>query len=102
LDELQALKYRAYMHTVALCAIALVFMADVKIEQRKHHAAMLEVKKQLNIPKLPDLSLANVKELTKSVFPLPQLSKEEAVEKVIRTLWKRSKSTESKHRKNSS
>jgi SRSO17 transposase len=102
LDELQALKYRAYMHTAALCAIALVFMAEVKIEQKKHYAPPLEIKEQLNIPKLPDLSLANVKELMKAVFPLPQLSKEEAVEKIIQTLWKRAKSTESKRRKNSS
>jgi hypothetical protein len=90
------------MHTAALCAIALVFMAEVKIEQKKHYAPPLEVKEQLNIPKLPDLSLANVKELMKAVFPLPQLSKEEAVEKIIQTLWKRAKSTESKRRKNSS
>jgi SRSO17 transposase len=101
-DEMQALKYRAYMHTLALCAIALVFMAEVKIETRSNYATPIEVKKQLNIPKLPDLSLANVKELMKTVFPLPILTKEEAVEKVIQILWKRSKSTESKYKKNSS
>jgi SRSO17 transposase len=99
-DEMEALKYRAYMHTLALCAIALVFMADVKMGQRMNYSPPSEVEKHLNIPKLPDLSLANVKELMKTVFPLPQLTKEEAVEKVIQILWKRSKSTESKHKKN--
>lgn len=101
-DELQARKYPAYMHTLALCAIALVFMADIKIEQRSHYAPPQKVKEELDIPSLPDLSLSNVKELLRAVFPLPQLSKEEAVEKVVQILWKRAKSTESRHRKNSS
>ena len=78
-NELQALKYRAYMHTLALCAMALVFMADIKIDQRKDYVKPHIVKEKLNIPQLPDLSLANVKELLKSIFPLQQLSKEQAV-----------------------
>ena len=101
-DELQAVKYRAYMHTLALCAMALVFMADIKIDQRKDYAKPSIVKEKLNIPQLPDLSLANVKELLKSIFPLPQLSKEQAVLKVINTLFKRAKSTQSKYKTNSS
>lgn len=101
-DELQALKYRAYMHTLALCAMALVFMADIKIDQRKEYTNPDIVKEKLNIPQLPDLSLANVKELLKSIFPLPQLSKEQAVQKVIMTLFKRVKSTQSKSKLNSS
>jgi hypothetical protein len=60
-DELQAVKYRAYMHTLALCAMALVFMADIKIDQRKDYLKPAIVKEELNIPQLPDLSLANVK-----------------------------------------
>lgn len=101
-DELQALKYRAYMHTLALCAMALVFMADIKIDQRKDYVKPIIVKEELNIPQLPDLSLANVKELLKSIFPLPQLSKEQAVQKVINTLFKRAKATQSKYKINSS
>jgi SRSO17 transposase len=101
-DELQAVKYRAYMHTLALCAMALVFMADIKIDQRKDYAKPIIVKEQLNVPQLPDLSLANVKELLKSIFPLPQLSKEQAVQKVIGTLFKRAKATQSKYKNNSS
>lgn len=101
-DELQALKYRAYMHTLALCAMALVFMADIKIDQRKDYAEPIIVKDELNIPQLPDLSLANVKELLKSIFPLQQLSKQQAVQKVINTLFKRAKATQSKYKINSS
>lgn len=101
-DELQAVKYRAYMHTLALCAMALIFMADIKIDQRKDYAMPIIVKEKLNIPQLPDLSLANVKELLKSIFPLPQLSKEQAVQKVVNTLFKRAKATQSKYKINSS
>ena len=101
-DELQAVKYRAYMHTLALCAMALVFMADIKIDQRKNYVKKDIVNEELKIPQLPDLSLANVKELMKAIFPLPQLSKQQAVQKVINTLFKRAKATRSKFISNSS
>ena len=101
-DELQAVKYRAYIHTLALCAMALVFMADIKIDQRKNYVKQDIVNEELNIPQLPDLSLANVKELMKAIFPLPQLSKQQAVQKVINTLFKRVKATRSKFISNSS
>ena len=71
-------------------------MAETKLEQRKLYQPAEKVKKELNIPQLPDLSLANVKELMKVVFPLPQLSKEQAVQKVINTLYKRASATKSK------
>lgn len=90
------------MHTLALCAMALVFMADIKIDQRKDYTKPIIVKERLNLPQLPDLSLANVKELLKSIFPLPQLSKEQAVQKVINTLFKRAKATQAKYKINSS
>lgn len=101
-DELQAVKYRAYVHTLALCAMALVFMADIKIDQRKNYVKQDIVNEELKIPQLPDLSLANVKELMKAIFPLPQLSKEQAVQKIINTLFKRAKATRSKFKSNSS
>ena len=50
------------MHTLALCAMALVFMADIKIDQRKDYVKPHIVKEELNTPQLPDLSVANVKE----------------------------------------
>lgn len=95
-DELQALKYRAYMHTLALCALALVFLADTKLEQRGLYKPQVTVQNELKIPQLPDLSLANVKELLKTAFPLPQLSKQQAVDLVINTLFIRTKNTKSK------
>lgn len=95
-DELQALKYRAYMHTLALCALALVFLADTKLKQRALFKHPQTVQNELKISQLPDLSLANVKELLKTALPLPQLSKHQAVELVINTLFIRTKNTKSK------
>jgi SRSO17 transposase len=98
-DELQALKYPAYMHTLAICAVALMFMLRVKIRQRKEYAEPGTVKEELGIERLPDLSLANVKELMRSVMPLPRLTKKEARKKIINTLFDRSLSTASRRRK---
>jgi len=51
------------------------------------------------VNRLPDLSLANVKELIRAVMPLPILTKEQATKKVITTLFLRTKDTASKIRK---
>jgi hypothetical protein len=98
-DELQALKYPAYMHTLAICSVALVFMAKVKLDQRKHYADPEEVQRAFGFETLPDLSLAVVKELMRSVMPLPRLSREEARQKVVQTLFDRSKSKASRVKK---
>jgi len=98
-DELQALKYPAYMHTLAICAVALMFMLNVKLKQRKEYAEPEVVQQDLGIERLPDLSLANVKELMRSVMPLPRLTKKEARKQIIHTLFDRSKSTASRRRK---
>lgn len=87
------------MHTLAVCAVALIFMAKVKFKQRKEYAEPQVVQKELGIERLPDLSLANVKELMRSVMPLPRLTKKETRTKIINTLFKRSKSTASRRRK---
>jgi SRSO17 transposase len=98
-DELQARKYPAYMHSLAICAVALMFLARVKLRQRKEFTEPKIVQKELGIERLPDLSLANVKELMRSVMPLPQLSKEQARNKIIQTLFNRTQSTASRRRK---
>lgn len=98
-DELQALKYPSYMHTLAICAVALVFLANVKRKQRKAYTDPKIVEEELGIERLPDLSLANVKELMRSVMPLPSLSKKQARQKIIQTLFDRSRSTASRRRK---
>ena len=100
IDELQALKYRAVMHTLALCAVALLYIADMKIAFRKQHQEIQAVQEQLpQLQKLPDLSLANVKELLRAAFPLPEVTKEMAVQLVVSHLFNRSRATQSKTRK---
>jgi len=98
-DELQALKYPAYMHTLAICAIALMFLAKVKLNQRPCYEPPQIVRQETGLKRLPDLSLANVKELIRSVMPLPRLTKKQAREKIIQTLFDRSRSTASRLRK---
>jgi len=87
------------MHTLAICAVALNFLANVKLNQRKEFAKTDVVQQELGIGRLPDLSLANVKELMRSVMPLPELTKEQARNKIVQTLFNRSQSTASRRRK---
>lgn len=54
-DELQALKYPAYMHTLAICSVALVFMAKVKLDQRSHYAVPEEVQREFGFETLPPI-----------------------------------------------
>lgn len=98
-DELQALKYPAYMHTLAICAIALIFLAKTKLNQRPYFETPQVVRQEIGLKRLPDLSLANVKELMGSVMPMPQLTKEKTRQKIIQTLFDRSRSTASRLRK---
>lgn len=99
-DELQALKYRALMHTLALCAVALLYIADMKIAFRKQQQDIQTVQQQFpDLQKLPDLSLANVKELLRAALPLPEVSKKMAVQLVVNHLFNRSRATQSKTRK---
>jgi len=98
-DELQARKYPAYMHSLAICAVALMFMAQVKLAQRPLYDKPEKVKRETQLNRLPDISLANVKELMRSVMPLPELTKKQARQKVIQTLFDRTLSTASRIRK---
>ena len=101
-DELQALKYFALMHTLALCALALLFMADLKHQTRLEFTPKEEFRNVFpDIQKLPDLSLSNVKELLKIAFPLPVLTKSHAVDLVLEHLINRTKSTQSRQKKKS-
>ena len=102
-DELQAIKYTALMHTLALCSIALLYMADMKMQFRQKFQHGETVQKQFpDLKTLPDLSLSNVKELLKAAFPLPQLSKEQAVDLVVEHLFGRTRSTQSRQKKKKS
>jgi SRSO17 transposase len=92
-DELEARKYRAWFHDAALTALALWFIAETKLDWTKEYPSDPELAEQLEIEKLPTLSVSNVRELLRAVLPLKQLSPEEAVRLVVKHLVNRSRST---------
>jgi SRSO17 transposase len=95
-DDLQSAKYRAYMHTLAIDAFALWFVAQTKLNMRSRFADAETVKQAFGVHRLPDLSFANVRELLRQVFPLETLTKAQAIELVTKHLVNRTKSTKSR------
>jgi SRSO17 transposase len=98
-DEFQAQKYLAWEHHIALTACALWFTATTKLDWAKDCQRDPELAQQLELEALPALSTANVREMLRTVMPLPQLSAEEAQAQVIKHLVNRSRSTASRLRK---
>jgi SRSO17 transposase len=97
-DEFQAQKYLAWEHHTALTACALWFIATTKLDWAKDCLRDPELAQQLEIEVLPALSTANIREMLRAVFPLPQLSPEEAQTQVVKHLLNRSRSTASRLR----
>lgn len=97
-DEFQAQKYLAWEHHTALTACALWFIATTKLDWAKDCSRDPELLQQLELEALPALSTANVREMLRAVFPLPQLSTEQAQAQVIKHLVNRSRSTASRLR----
>lgn len=95
-DDLSSPKYRAYMHTLAIDALAIWFVARTKLKRRQHHVAPDEAMERLGIERLPDLSFANMRALLRTVFPLKTLTKADAVTFVTKQLVGRTKSTRSR------
>ena len=95
-DEFMARKYRAWEHHTALDALALWFIAQTKLDWALSHPADSTLLDQLQVPKLPALSFANVRELLKATMPLPYLSPDQATQLVVSHLVKRSASTRSR------
>lgn len=95
-DEFQAQKYRAWEHHFALTALAVWFIAQTKLEWRQTYTRDPELARRLEIEVLPALSTANVRELLKSVLPLPVFTPEQATKRVIAQLVQRARSTASR------
>ena len=95
-DELEARKYRAWVHHTALTALALWFVAETRLDWAQAHPRDPELVRQLEVEVLPALSMANVRELLRAVLPLKQLSPEEATRLVVKHLFNRSCSTRSR------
>jgi len=95
-DELIARKYRAWMHHSALDAIALWFIGETKLDWAQKYPRDPELTRRLEVEALPNLSVANVREMMRAALPLNQLSHEDAVRLVVRHLYNRSRSTRSR------
>ena len=97
-DELVAQKYRAWMHHAALGALALYFVMSVRRQWAEKYPRSEELKAELGIPKLPALSVANIRELLAAVMPLRQFTPEQARRVVFGHLQNRTRSTQSRCR----
>jgi SRSO17 transposase len=95
-DEFQAQKYRAWEHHLALTAASLWFVAQTKLAWAQAYPRDPALARPLAVEIWPALSTANVRELLKAVFPLPQLTLEQATDLVIMPLVHRARSTSSR------
>lgn len=86
LDELQACTYRAWIHHGALVALALWFVAEVKLDWAASHPRDPQLRDALKGDVLPALSTANLCELLTAVLPLHQMTPREAILVVVRKL----------------
>ncbi|MCL0103953.1 hypothetical protein M1O51_05055 [Dehalococcoidia bacterium] len=82
-------KYRARMHHTALTALALWFIAEIKLDWAREYERDPELARQLEVEILPNLSVANVRELLRAALPLNQFSLEEASGLVVKHLFHR-------------
>jgi SRSO17 transposase len=97
--DLEARKYRAWMHHTAINAIALWFVSTTKLDLKSKHPRDPDLARELKVEVLPLLSMANVRAMLQATFVKPQLSAEESRNLVIRHLINRSKSTASRLKK---
>lgn len=98
-DELQAQKYRAWDHHLALTVLASWFIAQTQIDWAREHPCDPTLLQELETDVLPTLSVANVRELLRAVMPLKRLTEEQATERVIEHLLNRTRSRKSKLKK---
>ena len=95
-DELEARKYLAWMHHLALTILALWFITQTKIEWAEQYARDPSLLQQFEVDVLPALSTANVRTLLRAVMPLPQLTYAEAEAQVTKHLVNRTRSRKSR------
>jgi len=95
-DELQATKYRAWQHHLALTILASWFVTDIQLDWAKECRCQPELLAQYQVEVLPMLSVANVRLLLRAAMPLPQLSPTAAAMLVIEHLLNRLRSRKSR------
>ncbi len=95
-DELRAQKYRAWEHHLALTIMATWFIAQTKHDWAKQYQRDPRLKSYFKVEVLPTLSMANIRELLRSVMPLPRLTPEQATDLVVEHLVNRTRSRKSR------
>ena len=100
-DELQAQKFRAWEHHLAMTIMATWFIAETKYDWANTYARDPQLALELEVKALPALSVANVRTLLQASMPLPQLSPDQATQLVVKHLVNRSRSTRSRHKSQS-
>lgn len=97
--DLRAQKYRAWEHHLALTVLATWFIAETKLNWRHQYPPDPALTVELEVDRLPSLSMANICMLLRAVLPLPQLTPEEAIRQVARHLFNRTQSRKSRMKK---
>ena len=95
-DELQAQKYRGFEHHLAMTVLASWFVAQTKFEWARDYPCDPKLLEEFEVDVLPALSMANVRELLRSVMPLKQLTVLQATERVTEKLFNRIRSRRSR------
>jgi len=97
-DELEARKYLAWEHHLALTVLATWFIAQTKLDWEEEHARDPALTEQFEVDVLPALSVANVRTMLRAAMPLPKLTPEEATKLVVKHLVNRTRSRKSRMR----
>jgi SRSO17 transposase len=98
-DELQAQKYPAWEHHLALTVLASWFVAQTKFEWARDYPRDPKLLQHLGTDQLPALSVANVRLLLRAVMPLQRLSVKQATDLTIEHLLNRARSRKSRLKK---
>jgi SRSO17 transposase len=101
-DEFQAIKFRAWEHQAALTVLASWFVAQTRLDWAERFPRDVGLAAELGVDLLPELSVANVRELLRAAMPLPVLTREKARELVVTHLLNRTRSRRSRMKKNAS
>jgi SRSO17 transposase len=97
-DEFQAIKYRAWVHHLALTILASCFITETRLEWAQRFARDPALLQQYETDVLPALSVGNVRTLLQAALPLPQLTPFQAAELVVKHLDNRTRSRRSRLR----
>jgi len=95
-DELQAQKYRGWVHHLALVILATWFVTQIKWDWGQKYTRDPALAQQFGLEVLPALSMANIRTLLRAALPLPQLNPEDAVALVAAHLVNRTHSRKSR------